>query len=384
MRRRERLLAAFVGVSVYAYAGYPLLVLLVGALRPRPVRRGAVQPTLSVIIAARNEAAVLPRKLDALRAQDYPAERLEVIIASDGSTDATAEVVAPYLNERWRLLLLERGGKAQTLNRAAAAASNDILVFTDANAIPLPDTFSRLVESFADPEVGGVSANERREFTAEASGVGLGERLYWEYDKWLKQAETRVGSMVSASGSMYALRRELFRPIADLAATDDFTISTQVVRAGQRLVFEPRATTLEPAVRGSDVEFGRKVRTTTRGLRSVWGVRDLLSPTASGFYAVELWSHKVVRRLVGFCAVGVYLLSLSLAAQRFYRALFAAQSAFYALALAGWLGQGRPWGRKRWLYIPYYLCLSNLAVMLGVIRFVSRKRLEVWEPRREE
>ena len=369
---------------MYAYAGYPALVWFIGMFRKRRVHTGEIEPSLSIIIAAHNEASILPRKLDSIVAQDYPPENVEVLVASDGSTDATAHIVARYAEHGVRLLNLERGGKARALNRAAASARHEILVFTDANAILAPGALRALAANFADPEVGGVSANEQREGVADATGAGLGERLYWEYDKWLKQAETRIGSMVSASGSMYAIRRDLFKPIEDLAATDDFTISTQVVRAGRRLVFEPKSITIEPAVRSGEIEFGRKVRITTRGLRSVWGARDLLSPTRTGFYAVELWSHKVVRRLVGFFSIGVYLVSLSLVARARYRVFVLAQSLFYGLAAAGWLGQRRSWGRKRWLYVPYYVCMSNLAVMLGIVRFARGSRLEVWEPRRDD
>ena len=182
-----------------------------------------------------------------------------------------------------------------------------------------PGLLRAIAANFADPTVGGVSANERRDPEATASPAGLGERLYWEYDKWVKQAESRIGSIVSASGSLYAIRRELFQPITDPSATDDFAISTQVVRAGYRLVFEPQAITWEPPVAKDEIEFNRKVRIVTRGMRSVWGVRELLAPWRGGFYAVQLWSHKVVRRLVGVLAVGIMLANLSLVRRPIWR-----------------------------------------------------------------
>jgi cellulose synthase/poly-beta-1,6-N-acetylglucosamine synthase-like glycosyltransferase len=380
---RQRLFIALTSLSIYAYVGYPLLVLLLSRIRSQPVRRGPLTPGLSVIIPAHNEAAILPQKIDSLLAQDYPRDRLEIIVASDGSTDETNEIARSLADRGVRLLDLERGGKAQTLNTAAAAASEEILVFTDANAILTPETLRTLAENFADPTVGGVSANERRQPGTAVSGAGLGERLYWEYDKWLKLTESRVGSMVSASGSLYAIRRDLFRPIQDAAATDDFAISTQVVRAGYRLVFEPDAVTWEPSVAKDEIEFGRRVRIVTRGLRSVYGIRDLLMPWTSGVYALQVWSHKIVRRLVGFFAVGIFALSLSLIRRPVYRLIAIGQLATYLLALTGWLGRRRRWGRKPWFYVPYYFVLSNLAASLGVIQFLRQRRVTIWEPRRD-
>ena len=223
---------------------------------------------------------------------------------------------------------------------------SDVLVFTDANAILAPGTLRSIASNFADARVGGVSANERREPGTYASSAGLGERLYWEYDKWIKKAESRIGSIVSASGSLYAIRRELFRPIVDPSATDDFAISTQVVRAGYRLVFESDAVTWEPPVAKDEIEYGRKVRIVTRGLRSVWGIRELLLPWRGGFYSVQLWSHKVVRRLVGGFTVGIFVANLSLLKHPFWRLVMAGQFAFYGLALAGWRGAGHRLGAQ--------------------------------------
>jgi cellulose synthase/poly-beta-1,6-N-acetylglucosamine synthase-like glycosyltransferase len=382
--KRERLLAMLIGVGVYAYAGYPALVWLIGTLRPRPVRKGTDSPSMSVIIAAYNEAAILPQKLDSIATQEYPQDQIEVLVASDGSSDDTPAVVAQFEHLGVRLLALERGGKARALNRAAAEARNDVLVFTDANAILSPGALRALAANLCDPSVGCVGGNEKRQPPSSNSAAGLGERSYWEYDKRLKQAETRVGSMVAASGSLYAIRRSLFRPVKDFAATDDFSISTQAVRAGYRLVFEADAVTWEPTAPSGEVEFGRKTRITIRGMRSVWGARDLLSPFNSGFFAMQLLSHKVIRRLVGFSAAGVLVVSLTLVDRRRYRMLLAGQLVFYGLAVVGWLGQQEQWGRKPWLYIPYYACMSNLAVMLGVVQFIRQRRLEIWEPRRED
>jgi glycosyltransferase involved in cell wall biosynthesis len=380
---RQRLLIALIGCVGYAYAGYPLLLVLISRVRARPIAKGPATPRLSIIIPAHNEAQILGKKLDSILNQDYPPNQLQVLVASDGSTDDSATIVAGVEDARVRFLDFERGGKAATLNRAAELATGDVLIFTDANAILAPGALTAIAANFADPDVGGVSANERRDPEASASSAGLGERLYWEYDKWVKQAESRIGSIVSASGSMYAIRRELFRPISDPSATDDFAISTQVVRAGYRLVFEPDAVTWEPPVAKDEIEFNRKVRIVTRGLRSVWGIRELLLPWRGGFYSVQLWSHKVVRRLVGLLAVAIFVVNLSLIRKPFWLLTWLGQATIWGLALVGWRGAGQPWARKPWFYVPYYFCLSNVAATLGIVQFLRQRRVTIWEPRRD-
>ena len=382
---RRFLLWLLIGLSGYAYVGYPIVLWVASRVRQQPVRKGPAKPTLTVIVPAHNEERVIARKLDSVLTQNYPPAKLAVLVASDGSDDGTNAIVAEIAQRdpRVRLLAMPRGGKAATLNAAAAEARGEVLVFTDANAILTPGALRAVAANFADPDVGGVSANERRDDLSGTGAAGLGERLYWEYDKWLKLAESRVGSIVSASGSLYAIRAELFQPIADPAATDDFAISTQVVRAGRRLVFEPEAITLEPPPATGEIEFHRKTRIVTRGLRSVYGVRELLLPWRGGFYALQLWSHKIVRRLVGFFAVGILTLSLTLVRRPVERLLVAGQLLLYALAGLGWLGRRQAWGRAKALYIPYYFCLSNLAAMIGVVQFARQRKLTIWEPRRD-
>lgn len=381
---RERLLGILIALTGYAFVGYPALLWAMARLRRVPIARADIEPELTIIVAAHNEAAVIACKLESILQQDYPLECLDIIVASDGSTDTTSAIVDAYSDRGVRLLDLPRAGKASALNHAVTEARHDILLLTDANAILAPGALRALVRGFADPAVGGVSANERRDPATIMSGSGFGERLYWEYDKWLKQAESDIGSMVSASGSLYAIRRALFRPISDPSATDDFAISTQVVRAGKRLIFEPDAVTWEPAVSTGELEFNRRVRIVTRGLRSVYGVRELLLPWNGGFYSVQLWSHKVLRRLVGFFVAGITLTNLSLVRRPDYRWLLVPQLIAYVFAFAGWRGQRRSWGRKPWFYIPYYFCLSNLATSIGVIQFLRQRRVSIWEPRRDD
>ena len=374
---RQRLFWLFAWLTMYSFAGYPVLLWVASRFRHRDVARAPITPTITVIVPAHNEETIIARKLESVLSQDYPVGLLQILVASDGSTDRTLQIAGGYADKGIRVLDYPRSGKAATLNLAAAEATGDIIIFTDANAILAPNVLTAIASNFADPTVGGVSADEQREPGTSTSAASKGERLYWEYDKWVKRAESRIGSMVSASGSLYAIRRELYRPIVDPAATDDFAISTQVVRAGYRLIFEPNAVTWEPSIARDSREFKRRVRIVTRGLRSVYGIRDLLLPWNSGIYALQVWSHKVARRLVGFQAVAILALSLSLVRRPFYRLVTLGQLGFYALATAGWLGKDKRWSRRPWFYIPYYFCLSNLAASIGIVQFLRHRTVTI-------
>lgn len=380
---REKILYLLIGMLAYIFAGYPLLLLLVGAVRRRPVQQGDVELSMTIIIPAHNEERIIGRKIESILTQDYPADRIEILVASDGPTDSTNDVVDTFRDRGVTLVARPRAGKARTLNHAASLATNDILIFTDANAVLAPGCLRAIARNLNDPNVGGVSANERRLDDGVSTSAGKGEKLYWEYDKWLKTTESRIGSIVSASGSLYAIRRSLFVPISDPAATDDFAISTQVVRAGKRLVFEPNAITWEPPVAGESLEFNRRVRIVTRGLRSVYGIRELLLPWRSGFYAIQLWSHKVLRRFTGVLSIALFFVSISLTRRWWHRLLAVSQVAFYLLAAMGWRGQNASWGRKPWVLIPYYFCLSNAAATIGLFQFTRQRKVTVWEPRRD-
>ena len=368
-----------IGGLVYTLVGFPLLLLLRGLLRPRRFRRRRHTPRVSVLIAAYNEAGAIVAKLDDLFRQQYPRERLEVIVASDGSSDGTDELVAAYSAGRVRLLRLPRQGKNLTLNAAAAAASGDILVFTDADTLLAPGALRRLVAPFADPSVGGVGGDFRYR---GARRSGNGERSYWSLDRWLKRLQSQAGSMTSATGQLYALRRELFRPIP-VGVTDDFFASTLAVGAGMRLVFEPGARAEGAIAESCGREFERKVRVIAAGLRGVWAARHLLNPARHGFYALQLLSHKVLRRLLALPLL-LLLLSAPLLWQQgwLYQAVAAGNIALYSLALAGYLLRAHPLGRSRLLSLPLFFAMVNLAALVALINLLRGRRADIWATRR--
>ncbi|MCG3120195.1 MAG: hypothetical protein ALAOOOJD_02820 [bacterium] len=372
-----------VGLIVYSYGGFTLLTIIVAHLRQRRVQQQPITPSVSLIIPVWNEERAIAERLDNALALDYPAGRLEIIVASDGSDDNTHQIVASYAQRGVRLMSFPRRGKIYALKDAVAAASGEILVFSDANSMYKSDALRMLMRNFADPEVGGVCGNQVYLKAKKADTTSEGEGLYWSFDKWLKNLESLTGSIVSAHGAIYAIRRTLYQPPASAAVTDDFAISTAVIAQGHRLVFESEAIAYEEPTASAALEFGRKVRIMTRGLRGVLLRRRLLNPWRYGFYSVVLFSHKVLRRLVPIFLLVLLAASWALSGgQRFYLGAAVAQTMFYVLAGVGYLLRGHRLGRLKFLYLPFFYCLANAAAFIAVMRVLRGKRVERWQPQR--
>jgi cellulose synthase/poly-beta-1,6-N-acetylglucosamine synthase-like glycosyltransferase len=379
--------AASLAVCIYVYFGYPALLWLLSRARPRPVRAGETTPDVTVVVALHNEEEVIAEKLANSRALDYPAGSLEIIFASDGSTDATNSIVravqeeeAPRGGPRIRLLPLERKGKANALNEGVAAARGEIIVFTDANNFLAPDAIRKIVRGFADPQVGGVSGNKKLRVRRGADATEEGENLYLRYDKWQKELEGRIGSIFAADGTLYAIRRSLYVPIADPAQADDIAISTRVVLQGYRLVWDNDAIAWEDAPAEGIAEFRRKVRVTNHSVRALLNLGSRL--WTSGFYSVELLSHKLIRHLIPFFLIPLFLSNAVLAFHgQAFALLLAGQIAFYVLAMAGAAVRDTPLGKRKALSVPYYFCLVNAAALLGVASIVLGRRHKTWSPR---
>ena len=370
------------GAVFYTYVGFPLLLISWGWFCPRPVKKSPWTPSISLIIAAFNEEHNIQSRLDNALASDYPEGKLEIVVASDGSTDATEVLTTAYFPQV-RLLSLPRKGKIFALQEATAAAQGEILVFSDANTFFAPHTLSRLVENLADREVGGVMGNKLYKSHPEAESVASGEKLYWSYDKWLKSWETATGCAVSADGAAYAIRKQLFRFPEDPAVTDDFAISTAVIEQGYRLVFEKDAPVFEQTLNQASREFSRKVRLMTRGLRGILLRKRLRNPFQHGFYSVVLFSHKVLRRFVPILILALLFCSLGLVGYHpVYSAALAAMSLFISLSVMGWAFRNRAIGRFKLLLIPFYYCLANGAALVAIFKLLRGERIERWRPQR--
>jgi cellulose synthase/poly-beta-1,6-N-acetylglucosamine synthase-like glycosyltransferase len=365
----------------WTYAVFPVLLLARGRLARRPYRTGEITPLVSVLIAARNEAGVIGSKLESLLRLDYPAEKLEIVVASDGSTDATAQVVATYADRGVRLLTLPADGKAAALNAAVEASRGELLVFSDANSEFAPTALRALVRPFADPGVGGVAGNQVYSGSAR-DGTATGERSYWHLDRRLKEAESAAGSAISATGAIYAIRRSLFAPVP-VGVTDDFATSTRVVSEGYRLVFAPDAIAYEAVADSTGREFARKVRVMTRGMRGVVVMRHLLDPRRYGFYSFQLAWHKVLRRLMAIPLIILAVATLALRGRGpIYRAAAVGQGAFYAAAVGGLLLGRTRIGRGRLLSLPAYLVMVNAASLVALLNVITGRRIDHWNPAR--
>lgn len=355
------------------YIFYPLLLWLRAYLAADPAQPGAITPHVDLVICAHNEAAVIGARLENALALDYPKECLKIWIASDGSTDATVDIVRSFESARVHCLDLPRGGKAAALNACAAAGDAEVIAFSDANSLWQPDALRMLMRSFADPQVGGVAGDQRY---VEEGVDAHGERSYWSLDRVLKRWQSRAGSVTSATGAIYAVRRELFQPVPP-DGTDDFMVSTGVIAQGKRLVFEEEAVALESPASNAG-EYQRKVRILTRGLRAVFYRRGLLRPSRTGFYAVQLLLHKLWRRLAWIPLL--FLLSAPFfAADGVFQLLVA--TGVIGLLVLGAIGFAKPTLRRfKLVDVAVYVLMVNAACAVATKNAVRGHRVSHWDP----
>jgi cellulose synthase/poly-beta-1,6-N-acetylglucosamine synthase-like glycosyltransferase len=368
----------------YSYVLFPAIVLLRGALRPRPHRSGDATPRVSVLVAAYNEAPTIGRKLQTVVDADYPADRLEVVVVSDGSDDGTELVAGAYADRGVRVIALPRVGKAAALEAAVEAATGDILVFTDANSLFRPNAIRMLVAPFADPEVGGVAGNQVYGTAQAGQSTAGGERTYWDLDRALKLAESRSGNVIAATGALYALRRGHFRPLPG-GVTDDFFLSLSVIDDGARLVFEPDAVAYEEVATSNATEYRRRVRIMTRGLRCITYFPRLLDPRRHGFYAIELLSHKILMRVMALPLAIIALTTVGLwRSGPIYLLAAVGQVVSYALAATGLALRDHPLGRSKLLTLPSYFLLVQVASLHALWNLLRGNPYDRWQPTRAD
>ncbi len=365
-------------VIAWVYVGYPIVLWLTAMIRQRPVRRGAIQPMVSLIICAYNEERDIRRKLEETLETEYPSDRLEIIVASDGSTDRTDDIVREFAPRVTLMRVEGRGGKTVAQNAAVAAAKGEILVFSDVTTVYTPRTIPAMIENFADPEVGCVGGDlhylkEPRNSSAE------GRALFWNYERQLRVWESQVHSIIGVAGCIYAMRRELYIPL-DAAAISDFIQPGKVTERGHRTVLEPAALAFEPAESGSlSNELNRRARVITRGLRGAFHMPDLLNPLKHPWFAIELWSHRVLRWLVPvFLLILLFASVIGAPSSGFFRLALLAQLLVYGTGFVAYL-LDRGSIRIPGLFIPLYFCLVNLAPLVAIAWLLRGERKVVWE-----
>jgi len=361
----------------YTYVGYPVLVALWSRVRPRPVRRQPQQPRVAMIVVGHNEEARIEAKIRTCLAQDYPADRFRVIVASDGSTDRTNALVQGCGDSRVQLLAFPaRRGKAACLNDAVAACDEEVLVFTDARQALNPQAVRCLVENLADPQVGAVSGElvfVQDDMTPFAEGVDA----YWRYEKFIRQREALVHSAPGVTGALYALRRQCFRPIAERTILDDVAIPMQAVRAGYRVVFDSRALAYDKPSQSPAQEKLRKVRTLAGNYQLMGMMPWVLVPGLNPIW-LQFVSHKLLRLLAPFAMLALLVANLSLArGSLFYGAVLAAQLLGYGLAFAGLASPAV--ARWRLARIAAAFVSLNWYAVLGLLQFATRREGHLWQ-----
>jgi cellulose synthase/poly-beta-1,6-N-acetylglucosamine synthase-like glycosyltransferase len=367
---RKALFWGSAAALAWTHVGYPAAVAALARVRSRPVRKEDVTPEVSVIVAAHDEEDVIGRRVENLLALDYPAEKLKIVVASDGSTDRTNDIVRELAAHAASVELLEceRAGKATAQNTAVARSDSEIVAFSDANSRWEPDALRRLVRSFGDPEVGYVCGQLRLESADGANQEGL----YWRYELWQRESESAVGSITAGNGAIYAVRRSDYLGYDDARIGHDFGFPFRLVQQGRRAVYDRDAVAWEKPASEAEDEYGRKVRMLTRSWRPL--LDGSLARTGDPLFLAELVSHRVLR--YGSGVLHLVLLGSSIALARegvVYRLALADQLGFLALALAG----------RRRLALPgaglaYYYLLTTAATLESLARYLRAGSPATW------
>ena len=359
----------------YTYIGYPLLLWLLARVSPLEVAAAPIMPDVTVVIAAMNEEKNIGDRLDNILSQEYSPERFEIIVVSDGSTDRTDEIVQSYKERNVTLLKLEsRQGKAIALNEGINSASGEIIVFTDARQCFAPGAILQLAANFADSSVGCVSGELM--FFDNNSGIQAEMGGYWRFEKWIRSNESRSGSVVGATGSIYAIRKALYQPLPSGTILDDVLTPLNVVMQGYRCIFDGGAIVYDIISETVNQEWRRKVRT----LAGNWQLLSLRPALLLPSLNPILWrliSHKLLRLVVPFALVILFCSGATLP-HPFYRSATIAQLFIYLFALTGYL---LPLSRNlRLINISYFFAVMNIAALCGFWHWLTGNCGSIWQP----
>jgi biofilm PGA synthesis N-glycosyltransferase PgaC len=362
----------------YIFIGYPIVARIRAAIHPKTRHRAPIEPTVTIILAAYNEAARIERRISNLLELDYPTDKLQIIIGSDGSTDDTAARARRFAPDRVVVHdFAMRRGKPALLNALVPLAKGDIVVFADARQRFDRMAIRALVSNFVDASVGGVSGELVITKRAQAELRNEGAAMYWKYEKLIRSTESRSGSTVGATGAIYAIRKSLFEPLAEDTLLDDVLIPVRIARRGYQVVFEPGAKAFDLAPANAHAELVRKIRTIGGTFQLFSRERWLLSPRSNPLW-FETISHKALRLTIPLWLAVLLISNLTLLEWPLYQLTMAGQGAFYAAAVAG-AGQHQARRRRLVLTLPYTMCLLSWATVIGFVRFITRTQQVTWE-----
>lgn len=377
----------------YAYIGYPTILFVLARIIGRPVKISPVAPSVTLLIAAYNEEDVIAKKIQNSLELNYPKDKLRIIVAANGSTDQTVEIVNSFSNKAVELSYdAKREGKMAAINNAMQIIKSDIVVFSDANNMYERDALNKLVMPFSDNSVGGVSGSKLI-IANVGESLSSAESTYWRYESFIKKQESILGSCVGAVGEIFAIRRKLFVPPAKEIINDDFWMALQVVRQGYRMVYEPLARSLEHSSPSEKEESTRRVRIVAGRYQAIRQSLELL-PFRNPFFIWQTISHKFLRPLIPVLLIFALLTNISLLSLDFSASIslfsilnlkgvyawfmLGAQSLVYFLAwLGSWLkSRGIP---VKGLYVFTYFVSSNFSSFVGLLKFVTGKQTVIWQ-----
>jgi len=374
-------------IILYTFIGYGILLFFIIKLKRllygKPVVMKTTDdllPTCTLIVAAYNEQGMMAEKIANTLSLDYPLGKLKYIFVTDGSTDQTPAIIAQYP----QITLLhqpERNGKIAAVHRAINQVETEVIIFTDANTLLNKMALIEICKHYADTTIGAV-AGEKRVHIDEAADATAGEGFYWKYESKLKQWDSELYSVVGAAGELFSIRKALYEPVPHDSVLDDFMISMRILEKGHRIVYEPAAYAMETASANITEELKRKIRISAGGIQSILYLKSLFNIFKFPVVSFEYISHRVLRwTITPFLLIIAFVLNGIIAFRDnsfFYSALFFLQVFFYGLAFIGLVMERRQI-RIKALFIPYYFCIMNYAVIAGIFRFFNKGQNVVWD-----
>jgi cellulose synthase/poly-beta-1,6-N-acetylglucosamine synthase-like glycosyltransferase len=352
---------------IYIYIGYPCLLTIVAAIKSKPVSKRQIELPVSIIVPAYNEEAVIRVKIENLLSLEYPREKVEFIIVSDGSSDNTVKIASEYRKKGITVIdFPQRRGKPAILNDIVPKVKGEIVIFSDASSLLSKKSISKLVRNFNDPDVGCVCGDYKFSFT-DCSLRGKGESLFVKYELFIKRKEAQIGSVLGLHGALYAIRKNLFQNLAIDTINDDYILPAKIVLMGFRSVFEQEAVAFEKEGLSVNAEFERRVRMSAGNWQMLHQLKSLLNPLR-GMIFVEFLSHKILRTLTPVLLLAFFI-SSGLISRNAYASIFFMQVFFYLAALLGYFLNLKKLYLKLF-YVPFYFCISNIAVALGLFKFL--------------
>ena len=375
----------------YTFFGYGILLYFIVKLKrllsrsKRKTYPYTELPDCTLIVAAYNEEAFIEEKIHNTLLLDYPEAKLQLVFVTDGSTDNTPDLVAQYPQIKL-LHRAERSGKISAVHRAIEEVTTELIVFTDANTFLNKDALTLLCRHYADPKVGAVAGEKRVMIEAEADATA-GEGFYWKYESKLKTWDSELHTVVGAAGELFSIRRNLYEPVPPNSVLDDFMISMRIAEKGFVIVYEPEAYAMETSSANIHEELKRKIRIAAGGIQSVLWLKSLLNPFKFPVLSFQYISHRVLRwTITPILMIAVLIMNIQLVfsgAPYFYSLLLIAQVVFYFAAYLGKVMESRKI-RVKALFIPYYFCIMNYAILAGLIRFCFGEQSVIWEKARRK